>query len=134
MGYLTTICCILVYKEERAVHKILKGFRNRCHSPNTNKTQYIRKKNYTIYSQAGILSGLFAEDTQEGVTIKIGGAKGITPPKMSLKVILVKNDSLLKNWCDKSLIWGKLYVRPSNSGIAEPTRETLAGGLIMGSG
>lgn len=88
----------------------MKGFRNRCHSPNTNKTQYIRKKNYAIYNQVGILSRLFAKDTQKGVTIKIGGVKGIIPPKRSLKVILVKNASLLKNWCDKSLIWGKLYV------------------------
>lgn len=68
------------------------------------------------------------------MTIKIGCVKGITPPKMSLKVILVKSESLLKNWCDKSLIWGKFCVRPSNSGIAEPTGETLAERLSMGSG
>lgn len=50
---------------------------------------------YTV--RLGFYPGLFAEDTQEGVTIKIGGVKGITPPKMSLKVILVKNEFLLKS-------------------------------------
>lgn len=58
--------------------------------------------------------------------MKIGGGKGITPPKISLGVFLGKGQSLLKRWCEEPLMGGKLCVKDKEWWYSRTNKSDLS--------